>query len=531
MEASIKQQVSELIKGSKDILLVSHKNPDGDALGSLLALKIVLEKLGKKVTAVTADAPNPIFDFLPRIGEIKREVEGSSDLIVSLDISKAEISKIGYKKDENAKKVNIMITPRDGERFTPQDVVATDSRPTFDLVISVDTPNLERLGEIANPADLFYEIPLINIDHHPSNEKFGKLNLIELVATSSAEILVSLFESISKDNQLLDGDIATCLLTGLIYDTSSFQNVNTTPKSLTVAAQLVAAGGRQQEIVKSLYKTKSMETLKLWGLVLTKVKEDSAHKFLWSAVSKEEITQTGADEAALSGVVDELLKSATDVDFAMLLSERDGHLHGSLRSIAKGVNVASIAEAFGGGGHEVAAAFRIEGDLKSNEDQVLTKICKIREKSLGLTPSTVIEDKLPEKAPERAPEKKPDEKVEVEPAKEITEEPVQELEKEVKTEAKVDLMPLEQETGKEKPPVEIEKEKSEEEPPVEENQNESKTTPTVDEKEVNGDAQRALNAITADFASPVMPEETVSAEKKDSDQGQLDKHERIKTKW
>lgn len=384
MEANFKQQIGELIKGSQNILLVSHKNPDGDALGSLLALKIALEKMGKKATAVTSDTPNKIFDFLPRISEIKNEVEESNDFVISLDVSKTEIAKIGYKKDDEHKAVNIMITPRDDGRFEQSDVRFISAKPKFDLIISVDTPNIERLGEIANPTDLFFETPVINIDHHPSNEKFGKLNLVELVATSTAEILVSLFESLSKDIQLIDSDVATCLLAGLIYDTSSFQNINTTPKSLTVAAQLVAAGARQQEIVKNLYKTKSMETLKLWGLVLTKVREDKTNKFLWSSVSKGEISNTGADEGALSGVVDELLKSATDVDFAMLLSEREGYLHGSLRSIAKGVNVATIAEAFGGGGHEVAAAFRIEGDLSSKERIVLDKIIKIQEKNHGI---------------------------------------------------------------------------------------------------------------------------------------------------
>lgn len=476
MEASIKQQVSELIRGANDILLVAHKNPDGDALGSLLALKIALEKLGKKITAVTADAPNKIFDFLPRIGEIERKIEGSRDFIISLNVSRAEIAKIGYKKDEDGKLVNIMITPREGAKFEPSDVTTSDSKPKFDLIISVDTPNLERLGEIASPADIFYEIPLVNIDHHPSNEKFGKLNLVELVATSSAEVLVSLFESLSKDVQLIDEDVATCLLTGLIYDTSSFQNVNTTPKSLTVAAQLVAAGAKQQEIVRNLYKTKSMETLKLWGLVLTKVREDKTHKFLWSSVSKAEIAQTGADESALSGVVDELLKSATDVDFAMLLSERDGSLHGSLRSIAKGVNVASIAEAFGGGGHEVAAAFRIDGDLSQQEQMVLSKICKIQEKTLGLSSSNV--------------EKK------VEP---VSGEPVQEQQEKIEEKSAIEQV---------------------------EKLDEKKET-LSNSQELQKDADRAINAIKTETTETINPTNIKEEVKKsgNNDEG------RARTKW
>ena len=170
-------------------------------------------------------------------------------------------------------------------------------------------------------------------------------------------------------------------MTGLIYDTSSFQNINTTPKSLTVAAQLVAFGGRQQEIIKNLYKTKALSTLKLWGIILSQVKEDSSHKFLWSSVSHEDLVKVGADESALSGVVDELLKSATDVDFVLLLSERQNQVHGSLRAIAKGVNVAEIAESFSGGGHEVAAAFRYDGSLKESEAKILDKIRQLRAKS------------------------------------------------------------------------------------------------------------------------------------------------------
>ena len=88
--------------------------------------------------------------------------------------------------------------------------------------------------------------------------------------------------------KLVDENIATALLTGL-YDTSSFQNVNTTPKSLTIAAQLVAAGANQQEIIRNLYKTKSLETLKLWGNILTKIKEDKIHGFLWSSVNSSEL--------------------------------------------------------------------------------------------------------------------------------------------------------------------------------------------------------------------------------------------------
>lgn len=372
-DLSPKQQIVELINSAQEILVVSHRNPDGDALGCVIALKLVLEKIGKKVTAAVPDAPSKLFSFLPIISEVKTKVDTSRDLLLNLSLNHAEFDKIGYKKNEEENSIDIVITPKEG-RFEVGDVKINAGRQNFDLVIAVDTPNIERLGSLAEPTDIFYELPTINIDHHPANEKFGKVNWVELVATSSAEMLVSLIEALGKDKNLIDEDIATALLTGLIYDTSSFQNINTTPKSLTIAAQLVAAGGHQQEIIRNLYKTKSLETLKLWGNILTKIKEDKIHGFLWSSVTRDEIERSGADESALSQVVDELLKSASDVDFTLLLSERGNQVQGSLRSIAKGTNVSKIAELFGGGGHEVASAFRIDGSLMDKEDEILQKI-------------------------------------------------------------------------------------------------------------------------------------------------------------
>jgi phosphoesterase RecJ-like protein len=391
MEPTPKQQAVDLIREAKNILIVSHKSPDGDSLGSALALKIAFEKLGKKVVVASPDEPGKIFSYLPGIDQVVTDVKVNSDFIISIDLRTTDFEKLGYKRDKENDRLEIVVTPKEGE-FKKEDVEVKPADAKYDLIIALDTPNLERLGALAQPADLFYETAVINIDHHPSNEKFGKVNWIELVATSTAEILVSLLEAISQDQQLIGEDVATALLTGLIYDTSSFQNVNTTPKSLTVAAQLVAAGARQQEIVKNLYKTKSLETLRLWGLILSQVKEDKIHRFLWSAVRSGEIERIGADESALSGVVDELLKSANDVDFAMLLSEREGQVHGSLRAIAKGFDVSQIAEMFGGGGHESAAAFRTDGQLDGREDEILSKIREFQNRMNG----NEVKENLPE---------------------------------------------------------------------------------------------------------------------------------------
>ncbi|MBI4023314.1 hypothetical protein HY375_04075, partial [Candidatus Berkelbacteria bacterium] len=150
---------------------------------------------------------------------------------------------------------------------------------------------------------------------------------------------------------------------------------NTTPKSFTVAAQLVAAGARQQEIVQHIYKTKPLSTLKLWGTVLSKIQEDRERRFIWSTVAAGDFKAFDAADSETGGVIDELLKTVPAIDFALLLSEKQGDLTGSLRGVSRQVNVADVAKLFGGGGHEMAAAFRIAGgSLADNESEIIDKI-------------------------------------------------------------------------------------------------------------------------------------------------------------
>src|SRR5690606_17299841 len=158
-------------------------------------------------------------------------------------------------------------------------------------------------------------------------------------------------------------------------DTGSFQNSNTTPKSFTVAAQLVAAGARQQEIVQHIYKTKPLSTLKLWGKILGNIREEREARFIYSTVAATDFSAFGAEGSETSGVVDELLKTVPNIDFALLLSEKREGLYGSLRGVNKAVSVADIAKLFGGGGHEMAAAFRIpNGSLADNEREIVSNI-------------------------------------------------------------------------------------------------------------------------------------------------------------
>ena len=392
-ELTPKQQVIETLRNSNKIILFTHKGPDGDALGSLLALQLALTKMGKEVTAVCNDITPSVFSFLPSIGLIGQDFTGSRDFIISVDISKVKADKVMYKV--NGENLDIIITPKKG-KFDKKQVSFKDGGYKYDAVVILDSPDMERIGSVYEKnAELFYELPVINIDHHAGNSHFGKINLVDLTATSTSEILVSVMEALAGDPKFIDEEIATALLTGIITDTNSFQNANTTPKSLTVAAQLVASGGRQQDIIKNIYKTKPLSTLRLWGRVLSNLHDEKDYRFVWSEIYKKDYLEVGASETESSGVVDDLLKTASGIDFALLLSEKNGDLHGSLRSTSAATSVLEIAKLFNGGGHPMAAAFQISGtSLLESSSSIIQRIREYqreRDRSKELQPAEVTE--------------------------------------------------------------------------------------------------------------------------------------------
>ncbi len=372
MELSPKQQIVEAIKTSENILLLTHKNPDGDAVGSLVAFSLALSKLGKNSTLVCPDDISSVFSYLPT-EKVSKELKGKRDFVISLDVNQVKAEKFLYKVEDG--RINFIVTPKSGE-FLPDMVNFPGGKYKADLIIVLDSPDLERLGRpYEENSDLFYETPIVNIDHHAGNDHFGKINLVDLTATSTCEILVSVFEALSGDTSLLTPEVATALLTGIITDTNSFQNANTTPKSLTVAAQLVAANADREEIIRRIYKTRTLPTLRLWGKVLTNIHDESNYRFVWSQIKREDFLSVGAAVEDADGVIDELLKTATGVDFVLLLTEKNNGHHGSLRSVAKGVDVAEIAKLFAGGGHTLAAGFVVDAsDPAMNVEKVIAKI-------------------------------------------------------------------------------------------------------------------------------------------------------------
>jgi nanoRNase/pAp phosphatase (c-di-AMP/oligoRNAs hydrolase) len=205
----------------------------------------------------------------------------SEDFVVSLDLSRTKVGQIKYKIEGD--RLNFLIKPNGGQ-FTEEDVELIVGRPPYDLIITIGAAEPGALGEIYdNNSGLFYQTPVINIDCQSSNENFGQINLVDLVASSTAEIIYNLYRAMEWS---IDANQATGLLAGLIYDTKNFTNSKASPQVLLAAANLIKQGARREEIVNRWYASVELNTLRLWGKILLNL-EQSDNGLVWSKLESE----------------------------------------------------------------------------------------------------------------------------------------------------------------------------------------------------------------------------------------------------
>lgn len=362
------QKAISAIEHSNNILILPSSPVDGDSLGSSLALYDVLKAQGKSATVVLTSEIPDIYKFLPSISHIHTSAEMYSDFMITLHLKDQELENIRHEIVDDH--VNIIVTPTAG-RFSSDQVSFPEPKKHYDLIITVDCADLTQLGEFYRQHfQIFSEVPSINIDHHISNKNYASLNLVDAGYCSTTHILYDLLLEMSAE---INEDVATLLLAGIITDTGSFQNTNTTPEAFDVAAELIELGGRQQEIIQHIYKTKQLNSLKLWGKILSKIQVDSEYNLMWTTLTQIDLKETDTTNQDKGEIMDELLSNAEDANIVLLLEERDGGvLHGSIRVNTDDIDAVEIAENFGGGGHQRAAGFNITGaTVESHESKIL----------------------------------------------------------------------------------------------------------------------------------------------------------------
>ena len=283
--------------------------------------------------------------FLGEPETLLPSITGARDFVLSFNTTRNKISNVRSENTEG--ELRIYLTPDHGS-IDPRDFSFIPAQFKFDLAIVIGAPDKEHLGKIYedNP-DIFYEIPIVNIDNHSDNELFGQVNLVDITASSNAEIMAEALEK--TDPTCIDERVRESLLTGIVSATDSFQKKNTTPKALQTASHLMDQGADQQKIVRSLYKTQPLHLLKLWGRVMAQVKWNERLKLIWAEVSVEDLVQARARTEDLPQVLEKIKSNYSSANFFMILyPETNTHVRGIVKAVSA-ENLAFFAEHVGGG--------------------------------------------------------------------------------------------------------------------------------------------------------------------------------------
>jgi nanoRNase/pAp phosphatase (c-di-AMP/oligoRNAs hydrolase) len=308
-------QFKKFLESSKEVLILIPENPSADAVGASWALYGFLKKRGLLGAIAFSNNLSQKFDFLEKPEKIFTQISGARDFVLSFDILRNKIVKIRHEETDG--KFNVYLTPERGA-IDPRDFSFILAKFKYDLIVVIDSPDLEKLGEIytKNP-DLFFEVPVVNIDHRSGNDNFGQINLVDVTASSVAEILTQTMENIDADS--IDKNIATCLLTGIIGATDSFQKKNTTPKALQIAASLMDRGANQQEIVRWMYKTHPLHILKLWGRAMAKLQWENGSHLAWMELAVEDFVQSRSNPRDLPLILEKLQENYSEGKIFMVL--------------------------------------------------------------------------------------------------------------------------------------------------------------------------------------------------------------------
>jgi bifunctional oligoribonuclease and PAP phosphatase NrnA len=380
------QQLKHLLESSKHILLSLNSDQNIDAICAALAWKKFLEKQHKQADIIADNFVLPKnLKFIKDAEDILPQISHLQKFILKVDISNIKIDTLSYDIKDNW--LSIYLTPKQGI-ITKNELRTAQSGLKYDLIITINAQDLESLGKIFfNNTDLFYKVPIINFDNHPGNEHFGQVNFVELNATSVSEIIYKIMAQLSESH--IDADIATALLAGMIGQTQSFKTTSVTPHTLNTASQLMNLGADREKIVKHLYRTKTISSLKIWGEALTHMESDPNLGLMWTTITREDFARAGATEDELKELIDELVNNSSEAKLILLLYENtkgENKVHGFL-SVDKQRDAKMLLQTFQPEGNKKTASFTmVNKTIKEVELQVVEKIKKI----LGGLPSEAL---------------------------------------------------------------------------------------------------------------------------------------------
>lgn len=365
--------MNKLIDQSGHPLIALPEGKNDDAVAAALALKRYLSTRRKQADVVCGGfSASGHLSFLEGVDNIKPELFHLHKFTIKVDVSKAKIETLSYDIKDNW--LSIHLTPLSGA-ITKNDLRTLQTTFKYDLIFVLGATDLDSLGDVFfNNTDLFYRTPIVNIDHKAANEHFGSLNLVELTATSTSEIVYHTFEQLGFST---NEATATAILTGMIAGTRSFKTPNVTPATLNLAGQLMNLGADREKIIKHLYRTKSIATLKLWGQALTGLQTERSIALAWTLLTRDDFKRSGAGMNDIQELINELIGNSPEASLILVLFEdenEENKIHGRL-TVEKHFDAMEILKTFSPRGNKRNAEIEINGSsLKAAEETVIAEI-------------------------------------------------------------------------------------------------------------------------------------------------------------
>jgi len=310
------EQSKSLIKEAQNIHIFLPENynlslTEGDVFCAGTALLYSLKKIGKKANLFFERTP-PNFQFL-----------SAPSLVISVNTGETSSSELSYEQTNEGIKIYLSsslkeINSKDVSFSSSEESSQSSISQDSDLLIVLGCQSLEFLGKkFDQNSNIFYQTPILNIDNNSKNQNYGEVNLIELKSLSLSEIVFDLIKSI--DQELIDKNISTLLLAGIIWSSENFRNSKTRPQTFQTASLLIEKGADHQKIIQNFYKTKSISQIKLLGQVLKKMAFNQEKDMYWAGLTEQDFKDSEASSKDLGGVLQELRFSFGSLSLSNLL--------------------------------------------------------------------------------------------------------------------------------------------------------------------------------------------------------------------
>jgi nanoRNase/pAp phosphatase (c-di-AMP/oligoRNAs hydrolase) len=370
-------QAASLLAKSSSVLLVVPEKPSSDAFATMLALYLLLlDRKDVKVDAVSpAHVPRNL-QFLPGSSQVHMNPQIRPSVMVDIAGPSSPIE-IRQEKLQGGVRLHLMLS--EGFDITKDQVETTIRALPYDLVITIGAADLEELGKVfTGHADFFYNIPIINIDNRATNEHFGTVNIVDITASSTAEVAAELIGHIT--NASITPDIATALYAGIVAATDSFQKPSTTPRCFQLAADLLQQKADKESVIQHLVKTKPLSLLKLSGRTYARLRYDEHGQLFWSLLRAVDFQESGATPQDIPDVMKELTNNISGFNAAFLILPGTGEAYDIYLVVGKGLwqKRKEIEEQLGAKRSNGAMRLSIQAPSpQSAEETILAKIRSI----------------------------------------------------------------------------------------------------------------------------------------------------------